>query len=75
LGKDYVQHVLATATRPKDKLVLPSVSPAYKGFRVLGRRPGLFEEALSTLQRTTGASKSVDVVCEGIVNAYCFSHI
>jgi hypothetical protein len=69
LGKDYVQHVLTTAMRPKNKLALPSAGAAYKGFRVLGRRPGLFEEALSTLQRTTGASKSVDVVFEGIVNA------
>jgi hypothetical protein len=69
LEKDYVQHVLATARRPKATLVLPSASAAYKGFRVLGRRPGLFEEALGTLQRTTGASKSADVVFEGIVNA------
>jgi hypothetical protein len=69
LGKDYVQHVLATAKRAAPKIVLPSEAAAYKGFRVLGTRPGLFEETLSTLQRTTGAAKSVDAVYEGIVNA------
>ncbi len=69
LGKDYVEHVLAAAKRPSTAVVLPSEAAAYKGFRVLGRRPGLFEEALSTLQRTVGASKSPDAVFEGIVNA------
>jgi len=69
LGKDYVQHVLVAAKRLTTKVVLPSEAAAYKGFRVLGRRPGLFEEALSTLQRTASASKNADAVFEGIVNA------
>ncbi len=69
LGKDYVEHVLAAVKRPGTAVVLPSEAAAYKGFRVLGRRPGLFEETLSTLQRTVGASKSPDAVFEGIVNA------
>ncbi len=33
---------------PKAALVLLSAHAAYKGFRVPGRRPGLFEEALHT---------------------------
>jgi hypothetical protein len=69
LGDDYVEYVLATASGAKARLALPSVKAAYKGFRVLGKRPGLFEEALSTLQRTSGASRSADLVFEGIVNA------
>ena len=68
LGKDYVRHVLTAANRENSAAVLPSESAAYKGFRVLGMRPGLFEEALSTLQKTTGAGKSPDIVFEGIVN-------
>lgn len=69
LGKDYVRYVLAAASRENAAAVLPGESAAYRGFRVLGMRPGLFEEALSTLQRTAGASQSPDVVFEGIVNA------
>lgn len=68
LGKDYVRHVLTAANQDDDAAVLPSESAAYKGFRVLGMRPGLFEEALSTLQRTTGAGKNPDIVFDGIVN-------
>ena len=68
LGKDYVRHVLTAARRENSAAVLPSESAAYKGFRVLGMRPGLFEEALSTLQKTTGAAKTPDIVFEAIVN-------
>ena len=68
LGKDFVRHVLTAASRENAAAVLPSESSAYKGFRVLGMRPGLFEEALSTLQRTAGAGKSPDIVFDGIVN-------
>jgi hypothetical protein len=68
LGKDYVRHVLTAASRENAAVVLPGESAAYKGFRVLGNRPGLFEEALSTLQRTAGAGRSPDVVFDGIVN-------
>jgi hypothetical protein len=68
LGKDYVRHVLTAASRENAAAVLPSESAAYKGFRVLGMRPGLFEEALGTLQRTAGAAKSPDIVFDGIVN-------
>lgn len=68
LGKDYVRHVLTAARRENAAAALPSDSAAYKGFRVLGMRPGLFEEALSTLQKTAGAAQSPDVVFEGIVN-------
>jgi hypothetical protein len=68
LGKDYVRYVLAAASRENAATVLPSELAAYKGFRVLGLRPGLFEEALSTLQRTAGAAKSPDIVFDGIAN-------
>jgi hypothetical protein len=68
LGKDYVRHVLTAASGENAAAVLPSESAAYKGFRVLGLRPGLFEEALNTLQRTAGAGKNPDIVFEGIVN-------
>lgn len=68
LGKDYVRHVLTAATRENAATVLPGESAAYKGFRVLGMRPGLFEEALSTLQRTAGAGQNPDIVFDGIVN-------
>ncbi len=68
LGKDYVRHVLTAASRENAAAVLPGESAAYKGFRVLGMRPGLFEEALGTLQRTAGAGKSPDIVFDGIVN-------
>lgn len=68
LGKDYVRHVLAATSRENPASVLPGESTAYKGFRVLGMRPGLFEEALGTLQRTAGAGRDPDVVFEGIVN-------
>ena len=68
LGKDYVRYVLTAANRENATSVLPSESAAYKGFRVLGLRPGLFEEALGTLQRTTGAGQNPDIVFDGIVN-------
>ena len=68
LGKDYVRHVLTAASRENAAAVLPSESAAYKGFRVLGMRPGLFEEALGTLQRTAKARQSPDIVFDGIVN-------
>lgn len=68
LGKDYVRHVLTAASRENVAVVLPGESAACKGFRVLGMRPGLFEEALSTLQRIAGAGQSPDIVFDGIVN-------
>lgn len=69
LGKDYIRYVLTAASRENAAAVLPSESAAYTGFRVLGMRPGLFEEALGTLQRTAGAGQSPDIVFDGIVNA------
>ncbi|HEV7138910.1 MAG TPA: hypothetical protein VGN43_19900 [Steroidobacteraceae bacterium] len=68
LGKDYVRHVLGAVGRENTAVVLPGESAAYKGFRVLGMRPSLFEEALSTLQRTAGAGRDPDAVFDGIVN-------
>lgn len=68
LGTDYVHYVLTVASRENPVAVLPSQSAAYKGFRVLGMRPGLFEEALGILQRTKGAGHSPDIVFDGIVN-------
>lgn len=69
LGKDYVRHVLATERKALAGAVLPGESAAYKGFRILGLRPALFQEALATLQKTAPAARHADMVFEGIVNA------
>jgi hypothetical protein len=68
LGRDYAKYALDLARHDNPQAVLPSESAAYQGLRVLGNRPGLFQEALSTLQRTQSAAKNPDAVFEGIVN-------